>query len=94
MIDKEEAIRQAEDSFSRLKESYKRAIEAALVRVPVRNGVVSLRDLWLETSLPLDLIAEVLKENGIEFPPQVQRVDLGQSGPVRKRKGAKSGKRR
>jgi hypothetical protein len=94
MIDKEEAIRQAEDGFARLKDSYKRAIEAALGRVPVRNGVVSVRDLWLETSLPLDLITEILKENGIEFPPQVKRVDLGDRAPLRKRKGARNGRRK
>ena len=76
MIDKSEAVEQAEREFSRLKESYKRAIEAALTKVPVRDGVVSARDLWLETSLPMDLIAELLKENGIELPPQVKRVDF------------------
>lgn len=77
MIDRHEAVEQAEREFSRLKESYKRAIEQALAKVPVRDGVVSARDLWLETSLPVDLIAEILKENGIELPPQVKRIDFG-----------------
>ncbi len=92
MIDKNEAVEKAQREFARLKECYKRAIEQALAKVPVRDGVVSARDLWLETSLPVDLIEELLKENGIELPPQVQRVDFA---PVsaKSRKGSR-GKRR
>jgi hypothetical protein len=84
MIDKSEAVEQAQREFARLKESYKRAIEAALAKVPVRDGVVSARDLWLETSLPLDLIEELLKENGIKLPPHVRRVDLPPKGKGRR----------
>jgi len=90
MGEKNEAVEQTKRELSRLKESYSRAIEAALARVPVRNGVVSARDLWLETSLPLDLIAELLRENGIKLPPRVKRVDFGATG---RRKGTR-GKRR
>jgi len=87
MIDKNEAVEKAQREFARLKECYKRAIEQALAKVPVRDGVVSARDLWLETSLPVDLIAELLKENGIELPPQVKRVDFETARSARRRKG-------
>jgi len=90
MMDREE-VKQARQEFARLKESYRRAVEAALARVPVRNGVVSVRDLWLETSLPVDLIVELLRENGIRLPPHVKRVDVDQ--PLGRRKGG-HGKRR
>ncbi|HDC92727.1 MAG TPA: hypothetical protein ENF15_03080 [Candidatus Acetothermia bacterium] len=59
-----------------LRASYKKAIERALERVPVRNGVARLHDLWLETAIPKDLIIELLKENEIRFPPHVKRVEL------------------
>jgi len=39
-------------------DGYRRAIERALERVMVRNGIVSIRDLWFETALPMDLIAD------------------------------------
>ncbi len=65
-----------DNEFTKLKEGYRRAIERAMERVPVRNGVVALRDLWLETSLPQDLLVEVLQEDGLRLPPHVERVDL------------------
>ncbi|HDI11672.1 MAG TPA: hypothetical protein ENF77_05100 [Candidatus Acetothermia bacterium] len=65
-----------EERFLALRASYKRAIEAALGRVPVRNGVVRLHDLWLETALPRDLIVELLREDEIRLPPHVKRIDL------------------
>ncbi len=64
------------DELGKLKDGYRRAIEKAMERVPVRNGVVLLRDLWLETSLPQDLLAEMLQEDGLRMPPHVERVDL------------------
>ncbi len=78
-----------EQELARIPEGYRRALERALERVPVRNGVVSIRDLWLETALPLDLIAELLQTDGIRLPPHVTRVDLRcpprKEGHVRKR---------
>ncbi len=64
------------EQLGELKEGYRRAIEKAMERVPVRNGVVVLRDLWLETSLPQDLLVEMLQENGLRMPSHVERVDL------------------
>lgn len=77
-----------EDS-ARLMEGYRRVIERALEHVPVRNGVVSIRDLWLETALPMDLIVELIQGDGIKLPDHVARVDLRPTG----RRG-KHGRRR
>lgn len=78
-----------EQDLERISEGYRQALARALERVPVRNGVVSIRDLWLETALPLDLIAELLQTDGIPLPPHVTRVDLRsplrKEGHVRKR---------
>jgi hypothetical protein len=73
-----------EQDLSRMPDGYRRAIERALERVPARNGVVSIRDLWLETALPLDLIADLLQKDGIQMPAHVVRVDLER--PPRKRR--------
>lgn len=65
-----------EQDLARLANGYCRAIEKALERVPVRNGIVSIRDLWLETALPTELIADLLQGDGIRLPVHVARVDL------------------
>lgn len=65
-----------EQELARIPEGYRRAIEEALKRVPVRNGVVSVRDLWLETALPMGLIVELLQTDGVQLPAHVVRVDL------------------
>jgi hypothetical protein len=76
-----------EQELARFPDGYRRAIEKALERVPVRNGVVSIRDLWLETALPMDLIADLLQSDGIQMPPHIVRVDLERS-PRRGRHGS------
>lgn len=68
-----------DQDLSRLADGYRRAIERALERVPVRNGVVSIRDLWIETALPIELIGDLLQTDGIQLPPHVVRVDLARS---------------
>jgi hypothetical protein len=65
-----------EQDLDRLAGGYRRAIEKALERVPVRNGIVSVRDLWIETALPTELISDLLQADGIQMPAHVVRVDL------------------
>lgn len=64
-----------EQELTRLREGYCRALEKAFERVPVRNGVVLVEDLWLETAIPVDLIVELLESDGVKIPPHVERVD-------------------
>lgn len=66
-----------EEELVKLREGYCRALEEAFARVPIRNGVVSVEDLWLETAIPMDLIAELLEGDGVKIPPHVERVDFG-----------------
>lgn len=77
-----------EHDLARIPDGYRRAIERALERVPVRNGIVSIRDLWLETALPMELIADLLQADGIQMPAHVVRVDL-ERPPRRGRHGRK-----
>lgn len=55
---------------------YRRAIEKALAEIPVENGSIHINSIWLETSLPKDLIAEIIKDkhNELKFPANVERI--------------------
>lgn len=72
-----------EEELARVRGGYCQALEKAFERVPVRNGVVRIEDLWLETAIPMDLIVELLESDGVKIPPHVERVDFGKE----KRKG-------
>jgi len=60
----------------RERSKYRRAIEKALAEIPVENGSVHLNSIWLETSLPQDLIIEIIKDNELKFPDNVERIVL------------------
>lgn len=53
---------------------YAEAIESALKKVPVKNREVSIHAIHLETSLPYDLIEELLEKEKINFPDNVDRI--------------------
>lgn len=56
------------------REKYKQAIEQAIAELPVEDGTVSLESVWLETSLPQDLILEVFQGGQLSLPPNVERI--------------------
>lgn len=58
------------------RESYKRAIEKALPLLPVRNGMIHIRDIWLETSLPMDLIEEIVQSKDLKLPENVKGIRI------------------
>lgn len=72
-----------EEELAKVRQRYCQALEKAFERVPVRGGVVSIEDLWLETAIPVSLIAELLESDGVKIPPFVERIDMGKA----KRKG-------
>jgi hypothetical protein len=55
------------------RERYREAIERVLPELPVENGTISIDSIWVETSLPRDLIIEIVQE-GLKLPPNVERV--------------------
>jgi hypothetical protein len=56
-------------------EKYIKAIESSLFKVPIREeGSIYLSDIWLVTSLPRDLIIEVLKNYHVEMPENVKII--------------------
>ena len=72
---------------------YKTAVERAIPHLPVKNGVVDIDSIWIETSLPLGLLRELLKRPDLELPENVDRVNTksrvqggGRRGSSRRRR--------
>jgi len=57
-------------------ERYKVAVERALPRVPVKNGVIEIDSVWVETSLPYDLLEGILRRDDLVKPQNVERIVL------------------
>lgn len=58
------------------RERYREAIERVLPDLPVENGAISVTSIWVETSLPQDLIIEIVKEGRLQLPPTVERITV------------------
>jgi len=56
------------------RERYREAIERILPELPVVNGTISVTSIWVETSLPRDLIIEIVKEGRLRLPANVERI--------------------
>jgi len=55
---------------------YKNAVERVIPQLPVKNGVVDIDAIWIETSLPLDLLRSLLRRGDLKLPENVERVNL------------------
>ncbi len=73
---------------------YKRAVEAAISRLPVKNGVVDIDSIWVETSLPYDLLQEILSRPDIVLPENVERIHMKSAIQMGGSGGKKARKRR
>lgn len=69
---------------------YKQAVERAIPHIPVKNGVVEIDSLWVETSIPYTLLREILARNDLILPENVQRINT----ISRVRTGENRGKKR
>lgn len=56
--------------------SYKQAIERAIAHLPVKNGVVNIDSIWIETSIPYKILDELLRRDDLELPDNVDRINL------------------
>jgi len=68
---------------------YKEAVERVIARVPVKNGVVDIDSIWIETSLPYTLLTEILRRDDLKLPENVERINM--TSRIR-RKGKRNGK--
>ena len=63
-------MKNSEIDYSR----YIEAVENVLCKIPVKNRKVSLLTIQLETSLPRDLLLEIIKREKIELPERVDEI--------------------
>jgi len=54
---------------------YKQAVEQAITRVPVKNGVVDIDSIWIEASIPFDLLRRILALSDLSLPENVERIN-------------------
>ncbi len=66
---------QADQDLQDLAKAYQRAVERAITRIPVKNGVVSIDSIWVETSLPFEILHRVLKVEDLVLPGNVERIN-------------------
>jgi hypothetical protein len=59
-----------------MKANYKLAVEKAIARLPVKNGVVNIDAIWVETSLPFEILNEVLRQGDLVLPNNVDRINV------------------
>jgi hypothetical protein len=69
---------------------YKAAVERTLPRLPVKNGVVDIDSIWVETSLPYDILLAILRRDDLKLPANIERIHL----KSRTQQGEPSGKRK
>ena len=53
---------------------YAKAVESVLENIPVKNGRVSIHSIHLESSLPYDIIEELLESGKIDFPDKIKEI--------------------
>lgn len=64
------------DGIPQSMDRYVKAVEDALPQLAVEDGVVCLEDVWLETSLPKDLLSDILKQRTLKWPANIERILL------------------
>ncbi|ABR31447.1 hypothetical protein [Thermosipho melanesiensis] len=56
-------------------ERYEKAISKILQDFANRGlEIVTVEELWVESSLPIDLILEILERNNITFPNEIKEI--------------------
>jgi hypothetical protein len=65
---------------------YQQAVEKVLPRIPVKNGLIDINSLWIETSLPYDLLQAIIRENKIILPANVERINSNCPGKEKEEK--------
>lgn len=59
-----------------MRANYKLAIEKAISHLPVKNGVINIDSIWAETSLPYDILNDILRQDDLILPDNVDRINI------------------
>ena len=55
---------------------YKQAVERVLPHLPAKNGVVDIDSIWVETSIPYELLQVILTQPDLALPEHVERITI------------------
>jgi len=61
---------------------YIKAVQEALPQLIVEDGVLRLEDIWLETSLPHELLIHIVKECPMKWPANVEKIQLNKTESI------------
>ncbi len=75
-----------------MKANYKLAVEKAITHLPVKNGVINIDAIWIDTSIPFEILNEVLRNEDLILPDNVERINLKSN--VREQQQPKAARRR
>ena len=56
--------------------SYKQGVEKAITRLPVKNGVINIDSIWVETSIPYEILNVILRREDLVLPDNVERINM------------------
>ena len=76
MIEQEQPEGSAPIIAEEMVASYKQAIERAIAHLPVKNGVINIDSIWIETSIPYEILNQLLRRDDLELPDNVDRINL------------------
>ncbi len=63
------------DKVENTLESFKRALDSAICKAPIRSGNrIYLTDLWIITSIPEEMIIELLASNQFRLPEEAVAI--------------------
>lgn len=68
---------------------YKQAVEKTIPHLTVKNGVIDIDSVWVETSIPYKLLAEILVREDLVLPENVQRINVQSRVRIGERRGKK-----
>lgn len=69
-------------------DKYKKAIEKTMEEIPVENGVITLEAIWLELTLPEDLMLEIFAKGDVVLPYNVEKVVMKNGNVIAERLAA------
>jgi hypothetical protein len=64
------------DGIPEVIDHYIKAVSECIPELNVIDGVLDLNEVWLQTSLPVDLLVQIVKECPIKWPSNVERIQI------------------
>ena len=73
---------------------YKQTVERVIPHLPAENGVVDIDSIWVETSIPFEILQAILTQPDLVLPEHVERINTKSRLRLGERSGRSKRKRR